>query len=80
MAKKESKELKSYLFCSCLAKVALKSDLVNILSHHSCHRDRETQKPMNTFRATPSLQSARPWTNLQTQNVQANRSIRNSIS
>lgn len=55
MTKKESKQLKSYLFRSCLAKVVLKSDLVNILSHHSCHRDRETQKPMNTFKATPSL-------------------------
>lgn len=42
--KKESKQLKSYLFCSCLTKVALKSDLVNILSHHSCQSDIEAHE------------------------------------
>lgn len=58
MTKKDSKQLKSYLVCSCLAKEVFKSDLVNILSHHSCHRDRKMSKPMSTFKATPSLSSA----------------------
>lgn len=62
MTKRDSKQLKSYLVCSCLAKGVFKSDLVNILSHHSCHRDRKMSNPMNTFRATPSLSSALAWT------------------
>lgn len=48
MAKKDSKDLKS----NCLAKEVFKAHLVNILSHHSCHRDRKMLNPMSTLKAT----------------------------
>lgn len=55
--KKDSKQLKSSLFCSCLAKEVFKSDLVNIPSHHSCQRQKDVESH-ERIQATPLLSSA----------------------
>lgn len=55
--KKCSKQLKSYLVCSCLANEVFKSDLVNIPSHHSCQRQKDVESH-ERIQATPLLSSA----------------------